>query len=69
MSVEKEGSNHIVDRTDFPFGFTILRRGVWARETEEGTILSEMFQKLGVVKFTAIITLKCFNIFLELSLN
>lgn len=65
----KEGSNHIVNGANFPFGLAVLRRCMGAGETEKSAGVVEMLKESGVVKFSAIIALKCFNISLELSLN
>ena len=66
---KKKSADDVIDRADFAFRFTILRRRVWTGEAEIHAVLGTLFVEEGVIKFTTIITLETFNFAFKLSVN
>ena len=67
--MKEKSADDVIDRTDFAFCFTILRRNVGARETEIHAVMGTLFVEGRVIKFTTIITLETLNFTFKLSVN
>lgn len=58
--MSKEGSNYVIDCTNFSFGFSILRGGVRTRESEEPSFLFKKLMRESIIVFFSLVTLKTF---------
>ena len=56
--MEEETTNAIVQGANDPLGLAVLRRSVWARETQLETVSSEMRAYSLIIKLFAIDSLK-----------
>lgn len=63
------GSYHVVDSVYNTFIFFVLRRCVWASETELSTCFNKELVERKVVKFSIIIALQGLKGFVKLCLN
>jgi len=68
-SLKKERANNIIGGANNVFGYTILGRSVWTRQTEGGTMSKKERAGTGVIKLTAIVALNVLDEDAELSGN
>jgi hypothetical protein len=66
--LEEEGANDIVGCTNCSLGGAVLLRCIRTRKTKENAVGGAKFIKLGIVKFSAIVTLECRNREIKLSM-
>jgi hypothetical protein len=68
-SLKQQSANNVVGGAQHTLGFTVLRRGVWARHPEVHAMSKEKLPQGGVVELTPIVTLDALNHAAELSAN
>jgi hypothetical protein len=66
-SLTQQSANNVVGGVEHTFGFTVLRRGVWAGHPEVHAMSKEKLPRGGVVGLTSIVTLDALNLAAELS--
>lgn len=66
--MDERGAKSVVDGSDHPFGFAVLRRSVRAGEAKLHSMLGAKIVKRCIIEFTTIITLKSLNFLAKLCL-
>jgi hypothetical protein len=61
--------DNVIGGAQHMFGFTVLRRGVWARHPKVHTVGKEELPRGGVVELTTIVTLDTLDLAAEMSTN
>jgi hypothetical protein len=56
--MQKKAVNAVVQCTNDPLSLAVLRRSVWARETELDTVSSEIRAQSMIIKLFAVVSLQ-----------